>query len=56
MSAPLAKAKRTPVTCLGGLHLAPIAARMTSALEAAEPKSMAVIKGTIAVAAGASRP
>jgi hypothetical protein len=56
MSAPLAKAKRTPVTCLGGLHVAPIAAPTSRALEAAEPKSRAVIKGAIVVAASASRP
>ena len=42
MSAPLANASRTPVTTRGGDQVAPTAAPITSALEAASPNRTAV--------------
>ena len=42
MSAPLAKASRMPVTSRGGSHREPMTAPMTSALDAARPKRIAV--------------
>ena len=55
MSAPLAKASRMPVTSRGGSQRDPMIAPMTSALDAARPKRIAVSTDRLSPAGAAGR-